>query len=328
MSKKNAVAIGLGALLMVAAPLANAYIYKDPGVVENRARYVEKHKKINSSYQHRKQNTWMYVDDVAKGAATGFYQAGNWLKLHNRKFTIGVGSVEFDFNPSKLNCTQGFNFNLEVGEDTVSSFSPSCDDLLNASVEYPISHYFDLIPDYFKPKVEVPLDPVGLFKLGVKFGAGVEVGADFKAGGAVGAVPSDKPFQFANGVRNPDYIFAQVEPYVDGLVTSSAYGQFGHGVAEAGVKGKLSLLKVKGKGYLEAGIRRVEADDVAGKINEEGYVKMEVKGEISGGKGKIEAYCKKLFGLIVLKADLYKWDPIWKVSRTFFKHEDKVWQSL
>jgi hypothetical protein len=44
----------------------------------------------------------MYIDESSNGASSGFYQAVNWLKLHNHHFKVAVGSVEFTFNSSKL----------------------------------------------------------------------------------------------------------------------------------------------------------------------------------------------------------------------------------
>ncbi|CAM4127783.1 hypothetical protein [Pseudoalteromonas byunsanensis] len=311
----------LGTLAMSSA---HASLYKDPGYVEQTARVVTKNNAVGRTHQYRDQQGWMFVDSVANGATSGFYQGGNWLKLHNRNFKMAVGFVEFSFDPSKLDCTQGMSFNLTVGDDAVAAFKPNCDDLLDASVSYPVEYYFDLIPEPFKPKVELPLDPLGLLKLGVKFGAGIEAGADFTVGGVIGGYGNDMPFE-ADGVRRPDYIYASVEPYVGGVVSSAAYGSFGHGIAEAGVKGKLSLLKVKGKGYVEAGIRRVVVDD---EIREEGFLELKVSGKLSGGDGKIQGYCKKLWGLLQFNVDIMKWDPLYERETTFYEYASPTWQQL
>ena len=305
-------------------PNANAYLYKDPGYVEQNARVITKNNAIGRSHQYRDQQGWMYVDESSNGATSGFYQAGNWLKLHNRNFKVSVGSVEFSFNPSKLDCTQGMTFNLTVGEDSVAAFKPNCDDLLNASVTYPVEYYFDLIPEVVKPKVEVPLDPLGLLKLGVKFGAGIEAGADFTVGGVIGGHNNEEPF-VVDGVRRPDYIYAEVAPYVGGVVSSSAYASFGHGISEAGVKGKLSLLKVKGKGYVEAGIRRVKQND---QTVEQGFLELKVTSQLSGGDGKIQAYCKKLWGLLQFNVDVMKWDPLYTREFTLYEYASPQWNNL
>ncbi|PAJ74315.1 hypothetical protein CJF42_11025 [Pseudoalteromonas sp. NBT06-2] len=267
---------------------------------------------------------WVYTDNTSSGGISGEYSAGNWLKIHDRTMKIGVGSISFEFNPAKTDCTQGLSFNLEVGEDTVSVFKPNCDELLDASITYPISHYFDLIPDVIKPKVVVPLDPLGLFQIGVKFGVGVEVGAEFTAGGVIGGHNNEQPFT-PNEVRNPDYIYASIEPYVGGQISGTAYTTFGHGVAEAGVKGKFNIVKVKAKGYMEAGIRRIEDE---GNIKEQGFLELKVTEKLSGGDGKLDAYCKKLWGLLYLSANLMKWDPIYTYERTFFEYASPTWENL
>ncbi|MFT4924463.1 MAG: hypothetical protein ACI8WB_000541, partial [Phenylobacterium sp.] len=207
--------LGMSSLCLSAPTLAD--IYKDAGMAEQQTRYATKHKVLNHSKQHRNQQGWMYVDKVAEDATSGFYQAGNWLKLHDRTMAIGIGSVSFSFNPAKLDCTEGFSFDLEVGDDTVTSIKPNCDDLLNASVSYPVSHTFDLLE---VPAVMVPMDPLGLFSVGVKFGVGVTVGSDFTVGGVIGGYDNEVPFE-ADGVRRPDYIFASIEPYVAGKVSGS-----------------------------------------------------------------------------------------------------------
>ncbi len=322
MKKMNLVLLCTISLLFT--KLSFAEIYQNPGTVEFQTRVAAKHNKIANSRQHRQQQGWMKAATVADGATSGYYQAGNWFKLHNSVIKIGSGLVSFEFDPAKLDCTQGFSFNLEVGEDTVSVFKPNCEDLLNASVSYPISHTFDLIPEVIKPKIIVPLDPLGLIQIGAKFGLGVDVGADFTVGGVIGGFDNDEPFEY-DGVRRPDYIYASVEPYVAGNVTAAAYTTIGHGIAEAGVKGKFNLLSVKSKGYMEAGIRRIDIDD---EIVEQGFLELKITGQLSGGAGKLDAYCHKLWGLIKLNTNLMKWDPLFKNEYTLFEYASPVWETL
>ncbi|WP_281557075.1 hypothetical protein [Thalassomonas sp. RHCl1] len=309
---------------MVFSATSIAGIYQNPGTVEFATRMAIKHSVIDSSRQHREQEGWMNVATTDEGATSGFYQAQNWFRIHKSTVKIGSGLVSFEFDPAKLDCTQGFSFNLEVGEDTVAVFKPDCDDLLNASVSYPVSHTFDLIPEVIKPKVAVPLDPLGLVQVGVKFGIGVEVGADFTVGGVIGGYDNDQPFE-SGGVRRPDYIYASVEPYISGQVDGAAYTTIGHGIAEAGVKGKLNLVTVKSKGYMEAGIRRVEVDE---DVVEQGFLELKISGELSGGDGKVDAYCHKLWGLIKFNTNLMKWDPLYRYEHTFFDYASPVWETL
>lgn len=318
-NKSLGIILGMSSLLISAPSMA--YIYKDAGMVEQKTRYATKHKVMRHAKQHRNQQGWIYADSAANDATSGFYQAGNWLKLHDKTLGIGVGSVSFSFNPAKLDCTQGFSFDLEVGDDTVTSIEPNCDDLLNASVSYPISHTFDLLE---VPAVIVPMDPLGLFSVGVKFGVGVTVGADFKVGGVVGGYDNAVPFE-SDGVRRPDYIFASVEPYVGGKVSGSAYTTIGWGLSEFGAKGKFNLIKVKGKAYMEAGIRRIEKEEV---IEEQGFVELKISGKVSGGDGSVEAYAKKLWGLLYFSAELMSWGPLYEVEQTFYEYASPNWAAL
>ena len=312
-------------ILSLALPaIAIADIYKNPGTVEFATKMVNQHNMISSTKQHREQAGWMNVATTENGATSGSYEAANWLKIHNTRVKIGSGLLSFEFDPAKLDCVQGLSFNLEVGDDTVAVLKPNCDDLLNASVSYPISHTFDLIPEYIKPKVIIPLDPLGLLQVGVKFGVGVEVGAEFVVGGVIGGYDNEHPF-IVDGVRRPDYIYASVEPYVSGNVSASAYTSIGHGISETGVKGTLNLLTVAAKGYMEAGIRRVEVDE---RIVEEGFMELKISGELYGGNGKVKVYCHKLWGLLKFESTLMKWDPLYQYERTFFDYSSPSWVAL
>jgi len=309
---------------LVFSATAFAEIYKNPGTVEFATKTVNQHSVMGASRQHREQAGWMNVQTTENGATSGFYEAGNWFKIHGTTVKLGSGLVSFEFDPAKLDCVQGFSFNLEVGEDTVAVLKPNCDDLLNASVSYPISHTFDLIPEAIQPKVVVPLDPLGLLQVGVKFGIGVDVGADFTVGGVIGGYDNDEPF-VVEGVRRPDYIFASVEPYVSGNVSASAYTSIGYGISEAGVKGSLNLLTVAAKGYMEAGIRRVEIEE---EIVEQGFLELKISGELYGGDGKIKAYCHKLWGLLKFETTLMEWDPLYQYEHTFYEYASPEWLSI
>lgn len=319
--KKRTKLAALGLVLASLSASSQAYIYSDAGTAESKTRFATRHDTLDSAKQHRNQQGWMYADSTQNNAVSGFYQAANYFKLHDQAMRIGVGSVNMKFNPAELDCTQGMSFELEVGDDTVTTIEPNCDDLLNASVTYPVSHTFDLLE---APAVLVPMDPLGLMHVGVKFGVGVTVGADFTVGGVIGGYDNDQPFE-PNGVRNPDYVYAQVEPYVGGKVSGSAYTSLGWGISELGVKGKFNLIKVKGKGYMEAGIRRVAKEQ---DIIEEGFVELKISGKVSGGDGSIAAYCKKLWGLLKFEQDLVKWGPLYEYEQTFFEYASPSWEAL
>lgn len=320
MNKRTSL-VAAGLVLTVMSGTSQAYIYSDAGMAESKTRFATKHNVLNSAKQHRNQQGWMFADTTTSDAVSGFYQSQNWFKLHDRAMKLSVGSVNMNFNPAELECTQGMTFELEVGDDTVATLEPNCDDLLNASVKYPISHTFDL---FEAPAVMVPMDPLGLMHVGVKFGVGVTVGADFTVGGVIGGYDNDEPFTH-DGVRNPDYIYASVEPYVAGKVSGSAYTSIGWGISELGVKGKFNLIKVKGKGYMEAGIRRVEVED---EVVEEGFVELKISGKISGGDGSVAAYCKKFWGLLKFEEDLVKWGPLYEYEQTFFEYASPSWEAL
>ncbi|WP_232314544.1 hypothetical protein [Grimontia marina] len=98
---------------------------------------------------------------------------------HNTTLGSVLGGVDLNFNPEELNCVRGLYLSLSVGSDVPLSLSPTCDALLRADINRTISH---TVAEAEVPIPEVPIDPLGLYRLGVKVGAALKVGADFAAG--------------------------------------------------------------------------------------------------------------------------------------------------
>ncbi|WP_028022376.1 hypothetical protein [Enterovibrio calviensis] len=235
---------------------------------------------------------------------------------HNTKIGSVLGGVDLNFNPEELDCVRGLHLSLSVGEDVPLSLSPNCDALLRADIKRSISH---TVAGGEVPLPEVPIDPAGIFRLGVKVGATLKVGADFAAGLEVGGFDKpNKPITI-NGQRRPDFIYASVRPYISGEATAKGYAKLNlfFKTVEKGVKGSLNLINAGTKAYAEAGVTYKPKS-----TNYQYYTKLKWDANAFGGDGKVGLYCDvKLFGfarIFYAETSLISWSPIYEFNTTIY----------
>ncbi|MEZ8082608.1 hypothetical protein [Enterovibrio norvegicus] len=268
---------------------------------------------------------------------------------HNTKIGSIRGAVDLNFKPEELNCVRGLHLSLTVSEKVPLSISPSCDALLRADIKRSISH---TVAGGEVPLPEVPIDPAGIFRLGVKVGATLKVGADFAAGLEVGGF--DKPNESIeiNGQRRPDFVYASVRPFISGAAKASGYAKLNLFLktVEKGVKGKLNLINAGTTAYAEAGVTykpETNSQEPAFKITTlplimdasgwvmvnptynmdqnkkyQYYTRLKWDANASGGDGSVGLYCDvKLFGMARIfyaETTLISWSPIYEYTRTIY----------
>ncbi|PKF81596.1 hypothetical protein CW749_02875 [Vibrio sp. vnigr-6D03] len=262
--------------------------------------------------------------------ASGYvtYTGGKILGNTDNKFTVNVGphntqigtvfgNTNLSFNPQELNCVRGLHLSLTVNATTPLSISPTCNALLKADIKRTFSHTI-AAPEV--PIPEVPIDPAGVFKLGVKIGAVLKTGADFAAGLEVGGFDKPNTPIEINGQRRPDFVYASVRPFVAGDATAKGYAMLNFGVKtiEKGVKGAINLVNVGTKAHAEAGVTYKEGSSTDFQY----YTRLKWDASAKGGSGNIGLYCQvKLFGIWnILNAEttLISWSPIWEFSHTIY----------
>ncbi|CZF82512.1 hypothetical protein GCE9029_03275 [Grimontia celer] len=241
---------------------------------------------------------------------------------HNTTLGSVLGGVDLNFNPEELNCVRGLHLSLSVGSDVPLSLSPTCDALLRADINRTISH---TVAEAEVPIPEVPIDPAGVFRLGVKVGAALKVGADFAAGLEVGGFDKpNKPIEI-NGQRRPDFVYASVRPFISGDATAKGYASLNllFKTVEKGVKGSLTLINAGTKAYAEAGISYEPDCECDQTKDYQYYTKLKWDASAKGGNGKIGLYCDvKLFGLARIfyaETDLISWSPIYEFNHTIYE---------
>ena len=236
---------------------------------------------------------------------------------HDTSIGTVVGNTNLSFNPQELDCVQGLHLSLTVNETTPLSISPTCEALLKADLKRTFSH---TVATLEVPISEVPIDPAGVFKLGVKVGAVLKTGADFAAGLEVGGFDKpNNPIEI-NGHRQPDFVYASVKPFVSGDATAKGYAMLNFLVktVEKGVKGKINLINVGTKAHAEAGIAYKEDSSEDFQY----YTRLKWDTSAKGGDGKIGVYCKvKAFGIADIfnaETSLVSWSPIWEFEHTIY----------
>ncbi|OEE62826.1 hypothetical protein A1OO_13325 [Enterovibrio norvegicus FF-33] len=236
---------------------------------------------------------------------------------HNTTLGSVLGGVDLNFKPEDAECVRGLHLSLSVGSDVPFSLSPTCDALLRTDIKRTISH---TVASFDVPIPAVPIDPAGIFRLGVSVGAALKVGADFEAGLEVGGFDKpNKPIKI-NGVRRPDFIFASVRPFISGDATAKGYARLNllFKTVEKGVKGSLTLINAGTKAYAEAGVTYKKQP---GKKHQY-YTRLKWDANAQGGNGKVGLYCDvKLFGfarIFYAETDLISWSPIYEFNQTIY----------
>ncbi|EFP97687.1 hypothetical protein [Vibrio caribbeanicus] len=236
---------------------------------------------------------------------------------HDTSIGTVIGTSNLSFNPQEIDCVRGLHLSLTVNETTPFSISPTCEALLKTDLKRTFSH---TVATLEVPISEVPIDPAGVFKLGVKVGAVLKTGADFAAGLEVGGFDKpNNPIEI-NGNRRPDFVYASVRPFVSGDATAKGYAMLNSIVktVEKGVKGKINLINAGTKAHAEAGItyREGSSEDF------QYYTRLKWDASAKGGDGEIGLYCKvKAFGIADIfnaETSLVSWSPIWELEHTIY----------
>ncbi|MCG9555171.1 hypothetical protein L1D16_22050 [Vibrio sp. Isolate31] len=294
---------------------------------------------LNIGTVQDKTNSAKVASQVAKFDQNRFsngyftYEGGRVLGNTNNRFTVKVGphntnistvfgNTNLAFNPEELNCVRGLHIGLTVDSDTPISISPTCDALLQADIQRTFSHN---IASLEVPLPEIPIDPAGLFRLGVKIGAVLRTGADFSAGLQVGG------FEKANypvvkwGERRPDFVYASIRPFLAGDATAKGYISLNLGIKtiEKGAKGRLNLINLGTTARAEAGVSYSQYPDwreIPDKKHRY-YMRMKWDTSAKGGDGSLGLYCtvKAFFGMAtILNAEttIVSWSPIWEMEHT------------
>lgn len=294
---------------MIQATTANA------GTVLNKTHAAKVHHVVGRFQQTR--NASGYVTYTG-GKILGNTNNAFTVKVgpHNTNIGTVIGNTNLSFNPQELNCVRGLHLSLTVNSSTPLSISPTCDQLLKADIARTFSH---TIASPEVPIPEVPIDPAGVFKLGVKVGAVLKTGVDLAAGLEVGGFDRPNSPIELNGQRRPDFVYASVRPFVSGDATAKGYAMLNLGVktVEKGVKGRINLINTGTKAHAEAGVTyKQESTDY------QYYTRLKWDVSARGGDGNIGLYCQvKLFGLWnVFNADtsLISWSPIWEFEHNIY----------
>ncbi|MBE1276540.1 hypothetical protein [Enterovibrio baiacu] len=291
---------------------------------------------LNKTHKAKTHNIVKNFIETRKGYGYVTFSGGKVIGNTENKFSVTVGphntqigsvlgAVDLNFNPEEIQCVRGLHLSLSVGSDVPFSLSPTCGALLRADVKRTLSH---TVAEAEVPIPEVPIDPAGIFRLGVKIGAALKVGADFAAGLEVGGYDKPNTPIYVAGNRQPDFIYASVRPFISGDATAKGYASINliFKTIEKGVKGSLTLISAGTKVIAEAGITYEPDSDCGncnGKKNYQYYTKLKWNANAQGGNGSIGLYCDvKAFGLARIfyaQTDLVSWSPTYEFDHTIYE---------
>ena len=286
------------------------------GTVLNKTHTAKANKHVKSFLQKRNASGYVtYTGGKILGNTNNKFQ----VNVGPRNTTIGtvIGKANLSFNPQELNCVRGLHLALTVNSDTPFSASPTCEALLRSDFKRTFSH---TVASIEVPLPEVPIDPIGVLKLGAKVGAILKTGVDFAAGLEVGGFDKPNTPIEINGQRRPDFVYATVRPFIAGYATAKGYAMVNLGVKtiEKGVKGSVNLIKTGTKAHVEAGVTYKEDSS----SDFQYYTRLKWDAMASGGGGNIGLYCKvKLLGMVDIfnaETSLISWSPIFEANRTIY----------
>lgn len=285
-----------------------------PGTVLDEKHQAKTHPLVENFVQTRKSDGYLTLvgGDIIGNTNNKFEVI---VGPHNTSIGSVIGSIDLSFNPKDIECARGLYFSLSVGNDIPFSLNPTCDALFQGAIKQSFSHK---IAGIEVPLPEIPIDPAGIFRLGAKIGAVLNVGTDLEAG-----LKLDEN-------AKPINVYASIRPYISGNANVKGYAKIDTIIKsiEKGAQGNLTLINAGTKAYVETGLTKKDEFEVNNPPQLEDYrlyTRLKWDASVKGGNGSIGLYCDvKLFGFASIfhaKTDLVSWSPIYNIENTIY---DKI----
>ncbi len=282
-----------------------------PGTVLDEKHQAKTHPLVENFVQTRKSDGYLTLvgGDIIGNTNNKFEVI---VGPHNTSIGSVIGSIDLSFNPKDIECARGLYFSMSVGNDIPFSLNPTCDALFQGAIKQSFSHKIASIE---VPLPEIPIDPAGIFRLGAKIGAVLNVGTDLEAG-----LKLDEN-------AKPINVYASIRPYISGNANVKGYAKIDTIIKsiEKGAQGNLTLINAGTKDYVETGLTKKDEFEVNNPPQLEDYrlyTRLKWDASVKGGNGSIGLYCDvKLFGLASIfhaKTDLVSWSPIYNIENTIY----------
>lgn len=282
-----------------------------PGTVLDEKHQAKTHPLVENFVQTRKSDGYLTLvgGDIIGNTNNKFEVI---VGPHNTSIGSVIGSIDLSFNPKDIECARGLYFSLSVGNDIPFSLNPTCDALFHGAIKQSFSHKIASIE---VPLPEIPIDPAGIFRLGAKIGAVLNVGTDLEAG-----LKLDEN-------AKPINVYASIRPYISGNANVKGYAKIDTIIKsiEKGAQGNLTLINAGTKAYVETGLTKKDEFEVNNPPQLEDYrlyTRLKWDASVKGGNGSIGLYCDvKLFGFASIfhaKTDLVSWSPIYNIENTIY----------
>ncbi|WP_337909391.1 hypothetical protein [Vibrio cholerae] len=282
-----------------------------PGTVLDEKHQAKTHPLVENFVQTRKSDGYLTLvgGDIIGNTNNKFEVI---VGPHNTSIGSVIGSIDLSFNPKDIECARGLYFSLSVGNDIPFSLNPTCDALFQGAIKQSFSHK---IAGIEVPLPEIPIDPAGIFRLGAKIGAVLNVGTDLEAG-----LKLDEN-------AKPINVYASIRPYISGNANVKGYAKIDTIIKsiEKGAQGNLTLINAGTKAYVETGLTKKDEFEVNNPPQLEDYrlyTRLKWDASVKGGNGSIGLYCDvKLFGFASIfhaKTDLVSWSPIYNIENTIY----------
>ncbi|HGS4431686.1 TPA: hypothetical protein ACMDNU_000737 [Vibrio cholerae] len=286
-----------------------------PGTVLDEKHQAKTHPLVENFVQTRKSDGYL---TLVGGEIIGNTNNKFEVKVgpHNTNIGSVIGSIDLSFNPKDVECARGVYFSLSVGNDIPFSLNPTCDALFHGAIKQSFSHKIASIE---VPLPEIPIDPAGIFRLGAKIGAVLNVGTDLEAG--LKLDENSKPIN----------VYASIRPYISGNANVKGYAKIDTIIKsiEKGAQGNLTLINAGTKAYVETGLTENDEFEINAPLQSSNlskdyrlYTRLKWDASVKGGNGSIGLYCDvKLFGFASIfhaKTDLVSWSPIYNIENTIY----------
>ncbi|HDZ9322133.1 TPA: hypothetical protein RUZ40_003793, partial [Vibrio cholerae] len=251
-----------------------------PGTVLDEKHQAKTHPLVENFVQTRKSDGYLtLVGGEIIGNTNNKFEVN--VGPHNTNIGSVIGSIDLSFNPKDVECARGVYFSLSVGNDIPFSLNPTCDALFHGAIKQSFSHKIASIE---VPLPEIPIDPAGIFRLGAKIGAVLNVGTDLEAG--LKLDENSKPIN----------VYASIRPYISGNANVKGYAKIDTIIKsiEKGAQGNLTLINAGTKAYVETGLTKKDEFEVNNPPQLEDYrlyTRLKWDASVKGGNGSIGLYC-------------------------------------